>query len=109
MLLLVVLRHKGYETDSNVTQEAQRLSKQVGNEKQWRFLPDSVEAARGSSVLVTDTWRGSVAACKAEEVDDEAFYSTPSLVFTEAENRTWAHHGFDGVHPDRLQAANSKT
>ncbi|XP_073701549.1 ornithine transcarbamylase, mitochondrial isoform X2 [Garra rufa] len=92
-----------------------------------QFLTDPVEAARDSSVLVTDTWvsmgqeeekkkrlkdfhgyqitmqTGSVAApdwtflhClprKAEEVDDEVFYSRHSLVFSEAENRKWSIMG----------------
>ncbi|CAM4603012.1 unnamed protein product [Leuciscus chuanchicus] len=118
---LKVATPKGYEPDANVTQEAQRLSKQFGTKLQ--FLTDPVEAARDSNVLVTDTWvsmgqeeekkkrlkdfhgyqitmqAGSVAApdwtflhClprKAEEVDDEVFYSPRSLVFTEAENRKW--------------------
>ncbi|XP_052004624.1 ornithine transcarbamylase, mitochondrial [Xyrauchen texanus] len=122
---LKVATPKGYEPDTNVTQEAQRLSKQFGTELQ--FLPDPLEAARGSSVLVTDTWvsmgqeedkkkrlkdfhgyqitmqTGSVAVpdwtflhClprKAEEVDDEVFYSARSLVFTEAENRKWTIMG----------------
>lgn len=74
---------------------------------------------------------------KAEEVDDEVFYSPRSLVFTEAENRKWTimvncicknvsiinafmyksnsfcmfffNPGVDGVHPDRLYATNSHT
>ncbi|XP_039511843.1 ornithine carbamoyltransferase, mitochondrial isoform X1 [Pimephales promelas] len=122
---LKVATPKGYEPDANITQEAQRLSKQFGTKLQ--FLTDPMEAAQDSNVLVTDTWvsmgqeeekkkrlkdfhgyqitmqAGSVAApdwtflhClprKAEEVDDEVFYSPRSLVFTEAENRKWTIMG----------------
>ncbi|XP_076118626.1 ornithine transcarbamylase, mitochondrial [Alosa pseudoharengus] len=122
---LRVATPKGYEPDSQVLKEAQRLSKQYGTEL---FLTsDPVEAARGSNVLVTDTWvsmgqeeekrqrlqdfhgyqitmeTGSVASpdwtflhClprKAEEVNDEVFYSPRSLVFPEAENRKWTIMG----------------
>ncbi|XP_066542978.1 ornithine transcarbamylase, mitochondrial [Hoplias malabaricus] len=116
---------KGYEPDATVTQEAQCLFKQFGTKLLLSSEP--LEAARGSNVLVTDTWismgqeeekqkrikdfqgyhitmkTGSVAApdwtflhClprKLEEVDDEVFYSTRSLVFTEAENRKWTIMG----------------
>uniref|UniRef100_A0A4W5JZ35 ornithine carbamoyltransferase n=1 Tax=Hucho hucho TaxID=62062 RepID=A0A4W5JZ35_9TELE len=112
---------QGYAPDNSVIQEAQRLSKQL------LLTCDPVEAARGSNVLVTDTWvslgqeeekkqrikdfhgyqitmqTGSVAKpdwtflhClprKQEEVDDQVFYSSHSLVFPEAENRKWTIMG----------------
>ncbi|KAL2080801.1 hypothetical protein ACEWY4_022654 [Coilia grayii] len=122
---LRVATPKGYEPDSRVLAEAQRLSKEHGTEL---FLTsDPMAAARGANVLVTDTWvsmgqeeekkqrlqdfhgyqitmeTGSVASpdwtflhClprKAEEVDDEVFYSPRSLVFPEAENRKWTIMG----------------
>ncbi|XP_076857539.1 ornithine transcarbamylase, mitochondrial [Brachyhypopomus gauderio] len=116
---------KGYEPDASVTQEAQHLFEQFGTKLQ--FFSEPMEAARGSNVLVTDTWismgqeeekkkrlkdfhgyqitmqTGSVASpdwtflhClprKSEEVDDEVFYSSRSLVFPEAENRKWTIMG----------------
>uniref|UniRef100_A0A672RM55 ornithine carbamoyltransferase n=1 Tax=Sinocyclocheilus grahami TaxID=75366 RepID=A0A672RM55_SINGR len=115
---LKVATPKGYEPDANVTQEAQLLSKQFGTKLQ--FLMDPMETARDSSVLVTDTWVSmgqeeekkkrlkdflvfmfllidwTFLHClprKAEEVDDEVFYSPRSLVFTEAENRKWTIMG----------------
>ncbi|XP_001334671.1 ornithine transcarbamylase, mitochondrial [Danio rerio] len=51
---LKVATPKGYEPDAAVTEEAQRLAKQFGTRLQ--FVSDPVEAARDSSVLVTDTW-----------------------------------------------------
>ncbi|KAM8856927.1 ornithine transcarbamylase, mitochondrial [Synchiropus picturatus] len=45
---------KGYEPEESVIQEAQRLSKQHGT--QLVLTSDPMEAARGSNVLVTDTW-----------------------------------------------------
>ncbi|KAM6986241.1 ornithine transcarbamylase, mitochondrial [Aplochiton taeniatus] len=122
---LKIATPKGYEADSSVIEEAQRLSKEHGT--QLVFTSDPVEAARGSNVLVTDTWvsmgqeeekkkrikdfcgyqitmqTGSVAKpnwtflhClprKQEEVDDQVFYSSRSLVFPEAENRKWTIMG----------------
>uniref|UniRef100_A0A8C7I403 ornithine carbamoyltransferase n=1 Tax=Oncorhynchus kisutch TaxID=8019 RepID=A0A8C7I403_ONCKI len=51
---LRVATPKGYDPDSSIIQEAQRLSKQHGT--QFLLTSDPVEAARGSNVLVTDTW-----------------------------------------------------
>ncbi|CAB1322536.1 unnamed protein product [Coregonus sp. 'balchen'] len=51
---LRVATPKGYDPDSSIIQEAQRLSKQHGT--QLLLTSDPVEAARGSNVLVTDTW-----------------------------------------------------
>ncbi|KAI4896187.1 hypothetical protein NFI96_006664 [Prochilodus magdalenae] len=45
---------KGYEPDPTVTQEAQHLFKQSGTDLQ--LFSEPIEAARGSNVLVTDTW-----------------------------------------------------
>ncbi|CAL8267139.1 unnamed protein product [Lota lota] len=45
---------KGYEPEGSVVQEAQRLSKQHGT--QLVLTSDPMEAAKGSDVLVTDTW-----------------------------------------------------
>ncbi|PWA31467.1 hypothetical protein CCH79_00002636 [Gambusia affinis] len=98
---LKVATPKGYEPDKGVTEEAQRLSKQHGT--QLVLTSDPMEAAHGSNVLVTDTWTGNVAKpdwtflhClprKMEEVDDQVFYSSRSLVFPEAENRKWTIMG----------------
>ncbi|XP_063070659.1 ornithine transcarbamylase, mitochondrial [Engraulis encrasicolus] len=122
---LRVATPKGYEPDSGVLTEAQRLSKKYGTE--LFMTSDPMEAASGANVLVTDTWvsmgqeeekkkrlqdftgyqitmqTGRVASpdwtflhClprKAEEVDDEVFYSQRSLVFPEAENRKWTIMG----------------
>ncbi|XP_030642312.1 ornithine carbamoyltransferase, mitochondrial [Chanos chanos] len=51
---LRVATPKGYEPVADVVKEAERLAKQFGTELQ--FSSDPVEAARGSNVLVTDTW-----------------------------------------------------
>ncbi|XP_026886872.2 ornithine carbamoyltransferase, mitochondrial [Electrophorus electricus] len=45
---------KGYEPDASITREAQHLFKQFGTELQ--LFSEPLEAARGSNVLVTDTW-----------------------------------------------------
>ncbi|XP_062311638.1 ornithine transcarbamylase, mitochondrial [Osmerus eperlanus] len=45
---------KGYEPDSYVIEEAQRLSKQHGT--RLLMTSDPMEAAHGTNVLVTDTW-----------------------------------------------------
>uniref|UniRef100_W5MML8 ornithine carbamoyltransferase n=1 Tax=Lepisosteus oculatus TaxID=7918 RepID=W5MML8_LEPOC len=116
---------EGYEPNRSITQEAEKLSKQCGTK--FLLTHDPLEAARGSNVLVTDTWismgqeeekkkrlqdfhgyqitmqTGCVAApdwtflhClprKPEEVDDQVFYSSRSLVFPEAENRKWTVMG----------------
>ncbi|KAJ8409867.1 hypothetical protein AAFF_G00209080 [Aldrovandia affinis] len=51
---LRVATPKGYEPDSGVVREAEKLSKQFGTKL---FLTtDPMEAAHGSNVLVTDTW-----------------------------------------------------
>ncbi|XP_061924924.1 ornithine transcarbamylase, mitochondrial [Entelurus aequoreus] len=122
---LKVATPKGYEPERSVIEEAERLCKQHAT--QLVLTSDPMEAARGSNVLVTDTWvsmgqeeekkkrlmdfrgyqitmeTGSAAQpdwtflhClprKMEEVDDEVFYSTRSLVFPEAENRKWTIMG----------------
>ncbi|KAM8854950.1 ornithine transcarbamylase, mitochondrial isoform 2-T2 [Spinachia spinachia] len=122
---LKIATPKGYEPQRSVIEEAQRLSKQHGT--RLVLTSDPMEAARGSNVLVTDTWvsmgqeeekkkrlqdfkgyqitmqMGSVAEpnwtflhClprKMEEVDDQVFYSSRSLVFSEAENRKWTIMG----------------
>ncbi|XP_069035149.1 ornithine transcarbamylase, mitochondrial isoform X1 [Lepisosteus oculatus] len=122
---LRVATPKGYEPNRSITQEAEKLSKQCGTK--FLLTHDPLEAARGSNVLVTDTWismgqeeekkkrlqdfhgyqitmqTGCVAApdwtflhClprKPEEVDDQVFYSSRSLVFPEAENRKWTVMG----------------
>ncbi|XP_010867194.3 ornithine carbamoyltransferase, mitochondrial [Esox lucius] len=116
---------EGYDPDSSVLQEAKRLSEKHGT--QLFLTSDPVEAARGSNVLVTDTWvsmgqedekkqrikdfhgyqitmqTANVAKLdwtflhclprKQEEVDDQVFYSSRSLVFPEAENRKWTIMG----------------
>ncbi|XP_056145614.1 ornithine transcarbamylase, mitochondrial [Lampris incognitus] len=51
---LKIATPKGYEPKDSVIQEAQRLSKQHGT--QLLLTSDPMEAARGSDVLVTDTW-----------------------------------------------------
>uniref|UniRef100_G3NG75 ornithine carbamoyltransferase n=1 Tax=Gasterosteus aculeatus aculeatus TaxID=481459 RepID=G3NG75_GASAC len=122
---LKIATPKGYEPERSVIEEAQRLSKEHGT--QLVLTSDPMEAARGSNVLVTDTWvsmgqeeekkkrlkdfkgyqitmqTGSVAEAnwtflhclprKMEEVDDQVFYSSRSLVFSEAENRKWTIMG----------------
>lgn len=122
---LKIATPKGYEPESSVIQEAQRLSRENGT--QLMLTSDPMEAAHGSDVLVTDTWismgqeeekakrlrdfqgfqvtmkTASVAKpgwtflhClprKKEEVDDQVFYSSHSLVFPEAENRKWTIMG----------------
>lgn len=45
---------KGYEPADHVTEEALRLSNQFGTE--FHLFSDPMEAAKGSNVLVTDTW-----------------------------------------------------
>ncbi|KAM9487094.1 ornithine transcarbamylase, mitochondrial-like [Clarias gariepinus] len=47
---------KGYEPGATITQEALRLSKQFGTDLQ--LFSEPMEAAKGSNVLVTDTWIG---------------------------------------------------
>lgn len=51
---LQIATPKGYEPDASVIQEAQRLSKQHGT--RLDMTSDPMEAAKGSDVLVTDTW-----------------------------------------------------
>ncbi|XP_069035150.1 ornithine transcarbamylase, mitochondrial isoform X2 [Lepisosteus oculatus] len=51
---LRVATPKGYEPNRSITQEAEKLSKQCGTK--FLLTHDPLEAARGSNVLVTDTW-----------------------------------------------------
>ncbi|XP_059199496.1 ornithine transcarbamylase, mitochondrial [Centropristis striata] len=122
---LKIATPKGYEPHKNVTQEAERLSKEHGT--QLVITSDPMEAAHGCNVLVTDVWVGmgkeaqkekmlkdfkgyqitmqtaSVAKpdwtfmhClprKEEEVNDEVFYSSRSLIYSTAENRKWTIMG----------------
>ncbi|XP_067371369.1 ornithine carbamoyltransferase, mitochondrial-like isoform X3 [Channa argus] len=87
---------KGYEPEKSVIEEAQRLSKQEEEEDKKKRLKDfegfQITMQTGS-VAKPDWIFLHCLPRKMEEVDDQVFYSSRSLIFPEAANRKWTIMG----------------